>query len=187
MRREWVSLMETRSFTRMTWLGLENDLPLFFFWTVCNPPAYPLCEIRLFRFSTAIEKIIIKKSVERFISSFILKHRDKENDTYIYRFFNVACNKDAAHFFDPPHHGLIWHSSIPFSLTSDHKHQKSPSRGRYLPFSSIRGTRWPRKPSPPPPSSPALVNFPIVASGFNGSNRINTRIRPRILARNNEF
>lgn len=106
---------------------------------------------------------------------------------YIYRFFNVACNKDAAHFFDPPHHGLIWHSSIPFSLTSDHKHQKSPSRGRYLPFSSIRGTRWPRKPSPPPPSSPALVNFPIVASGFNGSNRINTRIRPRILARNNEF
>lgn len=84
MRREWVSLMETRSFTRMTWLGLENDLPLFFFWTVCNPSAYPQCEIRLFRFSTAIEKIIIKKSVERFISSFILKHRDKENDTYIY-------------------------------------------------------------------------------------------------------
>ena len=66
------SLMETRSFSRMTWLGLENDLPLFFFWTVCNPPAYPQCEIRLFRFSTAIEKIIIKKSVERFISSFIL-------------------------------------------------------------------------------------------------------------------
>lgn len=99
------SLMETRSFSRMTWLGLENDLSPFFFWTVCNSPAYPQCEIRLFRFSTAIEKIIIKKSVERFISSY--KSIETKKMIYIYRFFNVACNKDAAHFFDPPHHGLI--------------------------------------------------------------------------------